>query len=270
MQDGEDGGRAPAEALLAALVDPLRPTFLFGAVPPREGTSLEAAADIGEKFVARSRALATDGFIVYDIQDEAGRTEDPRPFPFKKTLDPSEFGSLLQRRSGKGTVVYKCVVEHGEGAFDEWLDDAISRHNHRCLNLVGGAASSVQYSGPTLDEAAQMVTARRAAFGCVTIAERHVKKGTEHQNLLRKAELGAQWFISQARLREEPTAAAPGGSEGFTRGRLPDRPSTTRRPRSASSMSTGLCAGTRTWHRPRLSSPSRPAAVRRRCASSGG
>mmetsp|Transcript_29731 Transcript_29731/g.74798 ORF Transcript_29731/g.74798 Transcript_29731/m.74798 type:complete len:367 (+) Transcript_29731:259-1359(+) len=159
---------------------------------------MEAAVDIGEKFIARSRALATDGFIVYDIQDEAGRTQDARPFPFMKTLDPAEYGALLQRRSGKGTVIYKCVVEADNQTFDHWLDNAISRHDHRCFNLVGGASSSVSYTGPTMPDAAEKVLSRSAAFGCVTIAERHAKKGTEHTSLLRKSEMGAKWFISQA------------------------------------------------------------------------
>ena len=35
-------------------------------------------------------------------------------------------------------------------------------------------------------------------FGCVTIAERHVTKGNEHLNIMRKQDMGAQWFISQA------------------------------------------------------------------------
>ena len=47
---------------------------------------------MAQKFVDRSAGLATDGFIVYDIQDEAGRTPDPRPFPFRKLDDPSHFG----------------------------------------------------------------------------------------------------------------------------------------------------------------------------------
>lgn len=171
----------------------------------RHGSPLPAlrlatrVADIGEKFIARSRALATDGFIVYDIQDEAGRTAEPRPFPFMKTLDAAEYGALLQRRSGKGAVIYKCVVEADHETFDGWLDDAVSRHDHRCFNLVGGASSSVNYTGPTMPDAAQKVLARSAAFGCVTIAERHAKKGTEHTALLSKSEMGAKWFISQVR-----------------------------------------------------------------------
>jgi len=70
---------------------------------------------------------------------------------------------------------------------------------------VGGATSSVQYSGPTMPEAAAKVIANSASFGCVTIAERHAKKGTEHTSLLRKSELGAKWFISQAIYDTEAT-----------------------------------------------------------------
>lgn len=43
------------------------------------------------------------------VQDEAGRTSDPRPFPFKATIDPSGYGQLLSEYSGKQCVVYKAV-----------------------------------------------------------------------------------------------------------------------------------------------------------------
>ena len=93
--------------LAKALSDPARPVFLLGSVPPREGTTFAEAQIICEKFVARSRTHATDGFIVYDIQDEASRTSEPRPFPFRRTMDPSEFAALFPPASGKSTVVYK-------------------------------------------------------------------------------------------------------------------------------------------------------------------
>jgi hypothetical protein len=85
----------------------LVPTFLFGCTPPRDGTDVVKAETACEKFASRSAVLATDGFIVYDIQDEAGRTKMERPFPFRKTLDPSWYGSLFPSRSGKGCMIYK-------------------------------------------------------------------------------------------------------------------------------------------------------------------
>ena len=54
------------------LRDPARPVFLLGDVPPGEGTPPGKVQEICDKFVARSRTLASDGFIVYDIQDEPG------------------------------------------------------------------------------------------------------------------------------------------------------------------------------------------------------
>ena len=67
-------------------------------------------------FVERSATLATDGFIVYDIQEEKGRTPEPRPFPFRKLDDPSHFARVLKEVSGKESVVYKCVAEADPGA----------------------------------------------------------------------------------------------------------------------------------------------------------
>lgn len=188
-----------------ALADVSRPVFLFGTVPPLEGTDPAKAEEICSKFVVRGRNLATDGYIVYDIQEEKGRTPDPRPFPFRRTLDPAGYAGTLKRQSGKETIVYKCVVEHSTGAFDKWLDTAIG-HGVTAYNLVGGATSSATYTGPTMDEAAELVRRRgNCKWGGVTIAERHTKKGTEHENIQRKVDMGAEWFISQAIYDPAPT-----------------------------------------------------------------
>ena len=39
----------------------------------------------------------------------------------------------------------------------------------------------------------------------MTIAERHEKKGNEHETLLKKQSLGAEWFITQAIYDQQPT-----------------------------------------------------------------
>ena len=168
--------------------------------PPLEGSSADAIADAADNFVQKSRGLACDGYIVYDIQEEAGRTADARPFPFRKLDDPGAFAAALRKASG-GTesVVYKCVAEtKSEGEFQSWLDEATRETS--AYNLVGGASSSQEYAGPTIQRAAEMLrkTKRGCAFGGVTIAERHAKKGNEHETLCAKTDAGAEWFISQA------------------------------------------------------------------------
>jgi hypothetical protein len=77
--------------------------------------------------------LATDGFIVYDIQDEAGRTTIERPFPFRKTMDAALYGSFFPPLTGKQCVVYKCAVDENSNCFSKWLDEAVDGHGHFAL-----------------------------------------------------------------------------------------------------------------------------------------
>lgn len=198
--------------LCKRLADPSRPVFLLGDVPPGEGTPPGKCQEIADKFLQRSRPLAVDGFIVYDIQDEPGRNDMDRPFPYRRVMDSSAHAALLSRSSGRECLVYKCVADAN---FDDWLRTAKSTHNHCAINLVGRASSGGEYVGPTILEAMQKVASEKDVdFGCVCIAERHtlesaIARGrdypTEHVNMLRKQKEGASWFISQAVYDAEPT-----------------------------------------------------------------
>lgn len=185
--------------LLRALVDPARPCFLFGCTPPREGTSELEARKVCALFTARSAVLATDGFVIYDLQDEASRTALARPFPFRKTMDAALFASYFFAQSGKRCVVYKSVMENSPEGFDEWLTHSVETLGHRAYTLVGSPSSAHAGSGLTLLGACKRVTARGSGlgYGCVAIAERHTAKGSEHQNMVNKSEAGASWFITQ-------------------------------------------------------------------------
>lgn len=204
---------ATMDSLSSALQDPSRPVFLFGLTPPREGTSEQAAIESCVKFASRSAVLATDGFIVYDIQDEAGRTTLERPFPFRKTMDPAWYASLFPKVAGKQCVVYKCVVEESVEKFNDWLEEACTKYGHRTFNLVGAPTSSREYSGATLAQAAECVGAMGVnskdsdagcSFGCVAIPERHTAKGNENVTMIRKVGMGANWFITQGIYNDGP------------------------------------------------------------------
>mmetsp|Transcript_25349 Transcript_25349/g.54858 ORF Transcript_25349/g.54858 Transcript_25349/m.54858 type:complete len:390 (-) Transcript_25349:1113-2282(-) len=193
------------ESLCSSLSNPARPVFLLGDVPPGEGTPPGKCQQIADKFLHRSRVLASDGFIVYDIQDEPGRSDMERPFPFRRVMDSSTHAALLARSSGRECLVYKCVADP---EFDLWLERARNDHGHSAINLVGRATSEGKYEGPTIAEAMEKVAATdEVHFGCVCIAERHTLEAaeargksypTEHLNMLRKQKAGAEWFISQA------------------------------------------------------------------------
>ena len=113
-----------------------------------EGTDYEKQSEIATKFTNRARALATDGYIAYDIQPEDGRTSDPRPFPFRAMEDPSIYGQKLSAVSGKSCIVYKCVVEHSHSDLNDWLDQATTHYGHGALNLVG-RSKTLLHNGPS-------------------------------------------------------------------------------------------------------------------------
>src|SRR3954471_13056530 len=60
--------------LRAWLADRREPVFLYGTTPPRAGSRPEQVAEAADKLAARVRGLPLDGLVVYDIQDESGRT----------------------------------------------------------------------------------------------------------------------------------------------------------------------------------------------------
>lgn len=195
-----------SESLVDVLRDSTRPVFLLGSTPPREGTSLEKAQETCAKFTARSAVLATDGFIVYDIQDERSRISAERPFPFRKTMDPALYASLFPHLSGKQCVVYKAVSGETEQQFDDWLNRACDANDHHAFVLVGAASSSAHSPDClTLPEASRRTKQRGGcAFGSVCIPERHSSKGNEHTNMFRKTEHGSEWFITQGIFAVEP------------------------------------------------------------------
>jgi hypothetical protein len=67
--------------LQSKLLDPSQQVLLYGTTPPRAGTPLEQIEAAADKLAARLDGLPLDGVVVYDIQDETGRTASPRPFP---------------------------------------------------------------------------------------------------------------------------------------------------------------------------------------------
>ena len=179
------------ETLSASLRNSARPVFLFGLVPPKEGTSIENARESCIKFSSRGAVLATDGFVVYDLQSEVARTSEERPFPFRKCMDAAEYASFFPAVSGKRCVVYKSIIEERKQDFDKWLDNACVKYEHNTLNLVG-------YTGLDLNEAGKMIKRRKnVSFGCVCIPERHTLKGDENLDMVQKSEFGADWFTTQ-------------------------------------------------------------------------
>jgi hypothetical protein len=183
--------------LQSKLLDPREAVLLYGTTPPRAGTSEDAVRQAADKLAARLAPLPIDGVVVYDIQDETGRTESPRPFPFTGTVDPRDYAPLL----GRPTIVYKALGTMDEPAWRAWLDETAPRHS--LVSVVGRPTSGVKHALPL--SRAIRIAAERRTVGGVLIAERHTAERSESARLLAKGIEGCGYFISQTVYHPEAT-----------------------------------------------------------------
>ena len=185
--------------LRAKLLDPAQQVLLYGTTPPRAGTPPEQVGSAADKLTARLAGLPLDGVVVYDIQDETGRTQAPRPFPYIRTIDPRDYARLFQRPA----IVYKALGAMDEAQWREWL--AESERTVQFLSIVGRPASGARYALP-LSRAIRIASENPAFIvGGVVIAERHDEQRSEAARLLAKGIEGCGYFISQAVYHAEPT-----------------------------------------------------------------
>ncbi len=180
------------------LLDPASAVLLYGTTPPRAGTDEGAVRQAADKLASRLAPLPIDGVVVYDIQDESGRTGAPRPFTFTGTVDPRRYASLLAARTGKPAITYKCVGDLDESAWQAWLEAAARDHGVEFLSIVGRPTSGVRYP-LALSKAIRLAAAHPEGFtvGGVAIAERHTAERSESARLLAKGIEGCGYFISQ-------------------------------------------------------------------------
>jgi hypothetical protein len=195
--------------LRAALSDPRRFVILYGTTPPRASSPEEKVLAAAARLAERVAGLPLDGLVVYDVQDESGRTAAPRPFPFLPTVDSPSYSQLLRRLTGHSAVTYKCVASESEASWAGWLDEASAAYGVQYLSLVGLASSTQAADCVSLARASELAAAHPAGFtlGGVAIAERHGRRRSESQRLIDKARRGCSYFISQGIYDAAPTIA---------------------------------------------------------------
>lgn len=185
--------------LRARYNDVTRGVYFIGTTPPKSDTPIEQVDNIASKLLERVSDIDFDGLIVYDIQDEDSRTNKPRPFPFKTTHDPRHYSALLNQKSARPVITYKSVVQSSADDFNHWANEAWQEYGIRDIVLVGSPSKNNKISLSLADAYKTLVNNNNDFFiGGVTIAERHAKKGNEHERLIEKHQQGCNFFISQA------------------------------------------------------------------------
>src|SRR5690242_20227100 len=129
------------------LPDSRRFVSLYGTTAPRadlpEDRILKAAAKLSE----RIRNLPLDGLVVYDVQDEPGRSSEPRPFPFLPTLDSRTYAKLLRELTAQQVVTYKSISGMTAGQWQPWLTETREEYGISYLSLVGLSSSVAGHQG---------------------------------------------------------------------------------------------------------------------------
>lgn len=172
---------------------------LYGLAPPKRGTPPDKLDGIVAQQVTRLQSMRIDGLIVYDIQDEAARISEPRPFPFLPTLDPATYAYEHLKHLAAPKIVYRCVSQDTPETFVQWLKDQEARTATPLSVLVGTPSRRAQ-AGVALTDAYALARqyAPRLLLGGISIAERHGKCANEHERILAKTERGCRFFVTQA------------------------------------------------------------------------
>jgi hypothetical protein len=170
--------------------------LLYGITPPKDQTTPERVLEIAQKTLERLQQLDIDALVVYDVQDESARTDEERPFPFLKALDPFEFSRDHLYSLNIPKIIYRPAGKFTKEELESWVDELV---NHNFLPVFVGVPSPDFVPITTLNEAYEIWRKHQeiSAVGAVTIPERHAVLNDEQHRMLDKMGNGVSYFISQ-------------------------------------------------------------------------
>jgi len=169
---------------------------LYGIVPPKKGTDAEKIEEISSLQIQRLKGNNIDGLILYDIQDEASRTSEERPFPYMQTLDSFTYSRECLSSLSIPKIIYRSVGKYSRAELSQFLT-YLSPENE--LTVFVGASSATQEVTMSVGESYELRREinNKIILGGVTIPERHKSKGSEHLRVFDKVSHGCSFFISQ-------------------------------------------------------------------------
>jgi hypothetical protein len=172
---------------------------LYGLAPPKLATEPGRLAEIASQHQSRLGDLKPDGLIVYDLQDEPGRIDGPRPFPFLPTIPPDTYARQHLAALDFPKIVYRSVRGRSVPTFNDWLVE-VAEQPEPSFSVLVGAPTAGGPPGMSLNDAYTLVAQRapQVILGGIAIAERHGRKLDEHLRMMRKTEQGCRFFVTQA------------------------------------------------------------------------
>ncbi|AZN41837.1 methylenetetrahydrofolate reductase [Paenibacillus albus] len=169
----------------------------YGMTPPKAANTSEKIAEIAQKQCERLRDLELDALILYDVQEEADRIEQERPFPYLQTVSPDTYSKQYLSGLDVPKIIYNCVGNHSEAEFTDWATKDADQDRY---SVFVGSSSNKQHVHLGLKDAYQLTKQlnRNLTFGGVIIPERHMTKQDEHLRVVSKMKNGCDFFVTQA------------------------------------------------------------------------
>lgn len=171
--------------------------LLYGITPPKASATDEKVKEAGEKVISTLCSQDLDALVVYDVQDEAARTNEERPFPFSSSLDPFTFSCQHLGGLAIPKIIYRPAGSFTKAELTEWLDGL---NSHGFFPIFVGLPSPDYVVKTSLPEAYSIWRERHgehSVIGAVTIPERHAILKDEETRILDKVSSGVSFFISQ-------------------------------------------------------------------------
>jgi hypothetical protein len=174
----------------------------YGITPPKTNHTADKIAEIAQKQYDRMKDLPIDGLVLYDVQEEADRIDEERPFPYISTIDPTLYSKKYLSQLQVPKIIYRCVGKHTEDQMCDWM---LSDTEEDRFSVFVGASSSKQEVKLRLSDAYQLSNRLNGnlLLGGVVIPERHMKNNDEHIRVANKVSNGCKFFISQATFNVE-------------------------------------------------------------------
>ncbi|HZY80653.1 MAG TPA: hypothetical protein VFE50_14115 [Cyclobacteriaceae bacterium] len=171
--------------------------LLYGISPPKATSTPEKIQEIATKGLNILRTLEIDGLVVYDLQDEAERTNEERPFPFVSCIDPHVYASKYLSELTVPKIIYRPAGKFTKDELTQWLHDL---HKQKLYPVFVGLPSPDSIPKTSLKEAYKIWRENHedhSVIGAVTIPERHAILKDEDARMLDKMSSGVSYFISQ-------------------------------------------------------------------------
>ncbi len=168
------------------------------AVPPFDKYGEEGIEEVLSKVDAIHSQVPLHGVNIPEIREESSKSDKgERLQAFEPRVEPRELARRIKDRFGLECMINRVVVHLTPEEQADWFRETWEQYGVRQFVLVGGEDSSIDYPGPNVPQANQLIRktindpALKVGNICIPTRE------GEANRLFRKIDSGADFFTTQ-------------------------------------------------------------------------